>query len=253
MKLSEIFTQLVYGELSQLAFAGTEPGTLDDAHYNRIVSHVNLGLTALYKRFPLKESRLTVALQPGQGTYQLHSNFAVSKTSSAEPVKYILDSSTARFGDDIHKVERVYTDSVLTPFELGLNDLANAYALRTPSALTLWVPADIVARSTDLPEELLTTNLEVVYRANHPILPMGVGMYRAETVEIELPYSHLDALLLFIVSRVNNPIGSIGATGFHAGNNYAAKYEQECQRLSTDGLTVDQGSQNTGINRNGWV
>jgi len=68
---------------------------------------------------------------------------------------------------------------------------------------------------------------------------------------VQLPDSHLEALLFFVASRVNNPIGMTNE--FNAGNSYAAKFEAACQALEEQGLQVDQDSQNTRLHRGGWV
>lgn len=247
MKLMEVFNQLTYGELSQISLGGAEQGEINLTNYDKVVAHINLGLTALYKRFPLKEGRLTVELQQGRLTYPLSTAYAVSNTASLEPVKYILDSDTS-FKGDIHKVEGVFTS---IGYELGLNDQANPYAVMTPSAQVLSVPATIVANGMDLPEYLKTSTLSVVYRANHPIIDVNAGAFDPETYEVELPYSHLEPLLLYVASRVNNPIGMTNE--FHAGNSYAAKYEQACQQLEQLNLRVDQGSQYNRLESKGWV
>lgn len=221
MKLVEIFSQLTYGELSNVSLGGVDLGEINESNYDRVLSHINLGLTALYKRFPLKEDRLVVPLEQGKFTYPLVG--------------------------DIHKVERVYTEA---GYEFSLNDEASRYSITTPSASVLRVPPEIVANGADLESWLKTTSLEVVYRANHPIIVQN-GSFNAETYEVELPYSHLEPLLLFVASRVNNPIGMTNE--FHAGNSYAAKYEQACQQLEQFNLRVDQGSQPDRIRRNGWV
>ena len=246
MKLAEIYTQLTHGELSQIALGGAEAGQINENNYDKILSHVNLGLSALFKRFPLKQGRLVLALQPGRYTYPLKSQYAASNVASTEPVKYILDSGDP-FLEDILKIEGIFTD---TRYELGLNDEANPYAVMTPSASVLRIPAWIVTQGADLPEEYKTTNLEVVYRANHPLITSDAS-FDPENFEVELPYSHLEPLLLYVASRINNPMGMTNE--FHAGNSYAAKYEQACQALETTNLRVDQGSQPDRITRNGWV
>lgn len=248
MKLKEIFDQLTYGELANIHLGGADVGMIDENNYPKILAHVNLGLTALYKRFPLKEGRLTVALQEGRFTYPLTSAYAQGNTKSLEPVKFIIDSTTSRFLNDIHKVERVYTDGGK---ELGLNDEADIHAISTPSATVLRVPPTIVSRSAELPEWMKTSNLEVVYRANHPILTIDDAGFDVEFTDVELPYSHLEPLLLFVASRINNPIGMVNE--FNAGNNYAAKYEKSCLAIELTNLRVDQGSQSDRITRNGWV
>jgi hypothetical protein len=248
MKLSEIFAQLTYGELSQLSLGGAEQGVISEANHNQVLAHINLGLVALYKRFPIREGRLNLQLSAGRVTYSLKSSFAVSNRRSREVFRYILDSTAEPFEDDIHKVERVLTAS---GHELGLNDESDEYGTFTPSSHFLRVPLAIANKSRDLPDALKTDKLEVVYRANHPVIVKGIGLFDPDRVEVELPYSHLEPLLLFVASRIHNPIG-MGAE-FNAGNNYAAKYEAACQQLEVHNLRVDQGSQNTRFQRGGWV
>jgi hypothetical protein len=250
MKLEEVFTQLSFGELSQISLGGKEPGIIDESNYGQIITHVNLGLLALYKRFPLKENGLRIQLQAGKITYPLTMAYSASNPKSRETYKFIIDTVAAPFKDDIFKVERVYTD---TGYELGLNDLNDQYSIRTPSATLLQVPWDIAANDEAIPSEYKTSFLDVYYRAMHPVLSTNLGAGAPRT-ELELPYSHLEPLLLFVASRVHNPIGSVNAAnGFNAGNNYAAKYEQSCLDLEIKNLKVDQTGTNDRIERNGWV
>lgn len=248
MKLIEVFNQLTYGELSQLALGGGEMGKIGEADYPKLLSHINLGLIDLYKRFFLKEGTLVLQLQRDQAIYPLSSRFAVANAKSRETVRYILDSAAAPFRDDINKVERVYTDD---GHELSLNDHVDHYALRTPALNVLQVPLDIVNDVTTLPYHLKTTKLRAVYRAAHPQLVQPVGYFDPARVGMELPYSHLQALLLFVASRIHNPVGMTNE--FHAGNNYAAKYEAECARLEQANLEIDEGASHDKLRRNGWV
>jgi hypothetical protein len=248
MKLKEIFDQLTYGELSQLAIGGGDNGAIRVQDYNRILAHVNLGLTALYKRFPLKEGRVKILLQAGMTNYPIVSNYALTNPRTRFSPKFIQDSAASPFKDGIHKIEKVFTDS---GFEMSLNDEADPYSVFTPTATMLRVPSLVVAKSLDLPAELQTTGLELVYRANHPILVTDDGDLEPEEVEVELPYSHLEPLLLFIASRVHTPTGMTNETNM--GNNYYAKYEAACQQIELTNLKVDSNSQPDRIARNGWV
>ena len=74
MKLSDIFSQLAYGELSQVSLVDQGTGLISTTKYAPVVAHVNMGLTALYTRFHLKESRLILPLRAGQVSYPLHSD-----------------------------------------------------------------------------------------------------------------------------------------------------------------------------------
>lgn len=248
MKLQEIFNQLTYGELSQLGIGGASAGGVQPANYNKLIAHINLGLTALHKRFPLKENRLTIELVQGRTSYPLLSKFAVSSRLSKEPVRFIKDSTAVPFVDDILKVEKVFTDA---GFELGLNDEGDRYALATPTSTTLDVPADIVARTMDMPDEYKTLRLKVVYRANHPIILTDEGDIDPEETEVELPYTHLEPLLLFVAARVHTPTGMTNETNM--GNTYYARYEASCQQIEMQNLRVDQGGQVDKLHAKGFV
>ena len=224
MKLSEIFNQLTYGELSQIHLGGAEAGEINKDNYPKVLAHINLGLAALYKRFPLKEGRKVFVCEPGK-------------------VSYLLDTG------EVQKVERVYTDAKK---ELGLNDESDPHSCFTPSTHVLKVPVGVSAWTSEYPDYLKTSTLEVVYRANHPVITTDdLDFYDVEEIEVDLPYSHLEPLLYYVASRVNNPMGM--ANEFHAGNSYYAKYEAACQQLEMVNLRVDQGSQNNRLQRNGWV
>lgn len=220
MTLADIFNYLTTGELSQLSLGGASYGVIQPADYDKVVPHVNLGLTALYKRFNLKVGRYTVALLPDQESYTLPS--------------------------DVLKVEQVVTADQVP---LLLNDSMDLYSVMTFSNQVLTVPLSIVNRVATLPEEYKTSILRLTYRASHP--KVELFQFNPTTINIELPETHVEALLLFIASRVHNPVGMTNE--FHTGNNYAAKYEAECKRLENDNLEIDQGASNTRLKRNGWA
>lgn len=224
MTLQEIFDQLTYGELSQVSIGGGEVGAITEANYPRILAHINLALTAIYKRFPLNERQLNFQLQPNLTTYQL-------KVA------------------DLLKVERVFTDGA---FDLQLNNDADSFSCHTPSMNILRVPKKMVDGSIDIPDKYKTTSLTAVYRADHPKIVQGLGYFDPNRVTLQLPSSHLEPLLLFVASRVMSPMGAGQFEGL-AGNNYFAKYEASCQQIEGLNLKVDQDSQNTRLERNGWV
>jgi hypothetical protein len=254
MKLKTIFDQLTYGEFSQLSIGGQEPGVIKECNWERVLSHVTLGLTALHKRFFLKEGRLVVALQAGKESYRLHSDFSIHSTAVAEASRYLQDSADERFADDILKIERVLTDGDATEDEkqeLALNDKNDRYSLSTPSSLVLRVPPEMVTDGAELPEHLVSETLEVVYRADHAKILWPITNWDPASQEVDLPVTHLEALLYFVASRAHNPVGM--SNEFHMGNSYFAKYENECLLLENSNLTVDQNSQNDRLRANGWV
>jgi hypothetical protein len=250
MKLQEVFDQLTYGELSQLSIGGGEAGVIDPANYNRVLAHVNLGLTALYKRFTLKQGRIQIQLDVNRAEYPLLSKYAVSSRTSREATgnRFIKDSTAAPFKDDLLKVEKVLGSS---GWEYNLNMEDDKLSMMTPTASVLRVPQDILVPPNDLPDAMKTTTLDVLYRANHPIIiPEGTDL-DPETIELELPYTHLQPLLLFVAARAHAPIGMQQEAA--AGNNFMQMYELACQEIDNKGLRVDKDSQADRLTRNGWV
>lgn len=237
MLLTELFDHLTTGELSQL-YVGADGGTqpITGEQQSRLIGHINLALTALHSRFLLREGKLTIQRQPGQSTYVLHSRYAVSNKRSREQVRHILDEGNP-FQDDILKVERVYTEDGQ---ELSLNDDGDINGASTPTFNTLYVPLQV-------PGDRLT----VVYRANHPAIVEGIGMFRPEAIEVDLPMSHVEPLLLYIASRMLNPLST--ENEFHEGNNYAAKYEAACRQIENLNYRIDKVSTVDRLSRNGWV
>lgn len=248
MNLQEVFDQLTAGEFSQMAIGGLERGIIAPTNYKTVMAHINMGLTALYRRFALKEGHIKLDLQPSQHTYPLKERFALTSRRSTEPVRYILDSASAPFREDIHKIERVLTE---VGFTLGLNDISDKNSCHTPTMSTLVVPDSVINQTSQTPEQLKTSTLDVFYRANHPILTIPIGYFEPKRVELELPYSHLEALLYFVASRANNPVGM--SDEFHAGNNYAQRYEAACQELERHNMRIDVGQQSHKLESKGFA
>lgn len=248
MKLAEIFSTLTHGELSNVHMGGIKEGEIQEEYHKRIVTHINLGLTALFTRFTLREGRVKVELQDGRMLYPIKSQFAVNNVRSKEPVRFIIDEADAPFVDDIIKIEQVYGD---IGQRFALNDHNNLWSVFTPSALMMRIPAELAIDSADLPEELQTTSLELVYRANHPLLDVDASNFDVDQLDVELPYTHLQALCFFVASRVYNPVGM--GQEFNGGNTYFAKYENECRLLEQQGMQVNQTGMNTRFQRNGFV
>lgn len=267
MLLREIFDALTYGELSQLNIGGAQNGFIDDANYDKMLAHVNLGLTALHRRFNLKRNEIELVFMPGATRYHLHSDHRYSDEEVAvddfridvgnttllvdvQPsadAEYIRDFPYARFQDDLLKVERVMTPDRC---ELPVNQPGNCWSVMTPSETVIQVPLAIVDQ-IHVPDWLKIDRLLIDYRQNHRKLRVGEGEYDANRVEINLPDAYLPALLYYVASRVHAPIGA--GTQFNPGTEWYAKYEAECQRLTLENLAIDQEAGYDRIRRQGWA
>ena len=244
MKLSTIFQQLVHGELSQLSF-GAGQGKIGPDDYDMITNNVNLGLSALYKRFKIKEGRLILQLEPGKYIYRLHSDHALSSRVGKD--KYILDSKGNPFTDDINKIEKLIT---VDGEELPLNNPNEFLSTFNINQTTLEFHKNMVDNQEKIPEWWRGDQIKVVYRAGYGAAICCPSHYEPEMVEVDLPDIYLEALLYFVASRIHNPIGL--NQEFNQGVNYAAKYEQECIKLELLGLQMEDTAFSNRFDRNYW-
>lgn len=235
MKLKDIYDQLAYGELRLLKLGS---GNIDADNeglpvesFIKMLPTIQLGLTELYKKFMLREGHISVPLVEGQVSYILKKKHDV-------PVD---------FEDNLLKVERIYGTFRKEKYEIPLNRINNKAAIRTTSHDVLLVPDD-----TELAPWLLETDtLKIVYRANHPKINVNTANAAPLVVDIDLPMTHLQALLYFVASRLHNPMGM--SQEFHEGNNYAAKYENELMKLTDLNYEIDDDADDERVLADGWV
>ncbi|MCZ3125909.1 hypothetical protein NYZ29_17295 [Acinetobacter baumannii] len=240
MKLSDIFDQLAYGELSQLALVAD--GEIIPKDVNRIIAQVNMGLAELHKRFMLKRKTLTLQALDDVIRYPLLSKYAESKGAE---LPYILDKDEP-FSDDIIEILSVHDENGR---ELALNThqaMRNEYSV--PEVFT---PAFNILRFAEDPVGKYT----VTYKAGHPQLAKitDVQGFDPSKVDIELPMTHLEALLFYIASRVITPINGTMNGAPQEGMNYAQRFEQACMLLLQQGLDVEESRESSRFVRNGFV
>lgn len=248
MKLSEIFTLLATGEMAQLYTGLRDEDGVDEEHQRQVGGSVQLALTALYTRFTLKQNQLELRLVEGKKDYKLHSKYADNGLNTTEPVRWIADSADVPFRDDILKIERIVTPVGL---DIGLNNMANPFSCFTPTMDALRVPSCMVNVTPGTPDYLKVASVQVVYKANHPAIMPRIGYFNPDLVDVELPMSHLQALLYFVASRASNPVGM--GQEFNSGNQWYQKYELECQRLMVSGQAIDTLSEPSRLRQKGFV
>lgn len=248
MKLSDIFTQLSINEFSKLSIGGEDQGVINEKNREKIIPQIQLGLTALYTRFNLKEGRLKLQLLQNRESYPLTSTYAAQNKRNRGESVFILDTAAAPFKDDILKIKSVTNAQ---GWEYPINDAQDKYSVGSLTNTSLYVPRVIFDGSTEMPEYIAARQLDVAYWANHPQIKINIGYFDPEVVNIELPDAYLEPLLYYIASRVHNPVGMVNE--FNAGNNYAAKYEQSCAALEQRNLDRDEWIPNNRLRRGGWV
>ncbi len=232
MKLSELFDQLVYGELANTVI-GKQGISVNN--YPSMITHINLGLYELYKRFNLKKDSVIVQQFAAIKEYSLNSKYSLSNTDSLEAIRYIVDNTGKPFTDNILKIETIVNTLDDVPFALNQFNDPDSINLINLTSFTVPKPVD----------ELL---IKVVYRANHQRIL--VETLDPLNQEIELPITHLEALLYYIASRYHGSLPSVD--GVNEGNNYVGKFERSCLKISELGLVNKEEDTNYRIHSNGW-
>ena len=209
MKVSDAFQELCHGELNTHRLA--ESGAISPENYSRMIHHLNMGLLALYTRFPLLVKELTLQQKFWITVYKLKKEHAV--TDPSDEVKYIIDSRFDPFIGDLIRVEEV-SDEVGDVVELNSTD--HEKVALTPSMDTLEIP-----NPTD------TNVLFVTYRAKH------LQLVSVDS-EILLPQHLLVALYAYTGMRVY--AGGTSQEQLTKGAELESKYERICQKMELDGM-----------------
>lgn len=236
MKLQDIFDQLTYGELSQVSVGGNEENYgIHPENYERIVPHVNMGLSDLHKRFPLKTASAVIQQHKEISTYFLDLKYAVSNTTSTEPVKYLIDTASKPFEENIIRIEEIVDEAGCS---ISMNDPNDSNSIMMPSYNSLVIP---------FPSDDVAVNVK--YRANHKKI---MGAYLSpSTEEVELPLAYLQPLCMFIAGRIM--AGRPSLDGVNEGASMIARYEQECFRLNQLNILHKSNPANERIMTGGWV
>lgn len=233
MYLQDIINQLIHGELTQTSFGNSGIDTLDASDIDKLITHTNLALTALHKRFNVRQKELFLQLYEEVEEYYLRPDFAVNSGSS-EPIKYIVDTPTNRFLGGVLKVEAVVDEAEL---ELPINEGNNPDSIFTPALDILQIPYSDGDKT-----------YSVIYRANHESIALGSD---PSTTPITLNESYFEPLLLFIAARYHSTQPLLDGT--NQGVMFMQKYEMACRRIEDFGLNVTETEEDTRLWRNGWV
>lgn len=236
MLLSEIFEQLTYGELAQINLGGADVGEILPVHYARVVSHINMGLTALHTRFLLREDEVIVQEDSTIEMYNLTYAHAVSNPAVNSLPRYIADSVVTPFQDNVIMVERILNEAGEV---VPLND--------SDEPLSLFLPRHNIIQQ---PNPDSSNSLSVIYRANHEKLVVDESTDPA-TVIVHLPPSYLQALMYFVAGRIMAPMGT--DAGGNEGDKYMALFDMECRNLEKYGVLQGDANANRTLEKDGWV
>lgn len=235
MKLSEIFEQLTYGELAQISIGGALEGGITKANWPNVISCINMALTDLHTKFPLREQELVIQQYNQINYYKLHSDYSV-RSQSSQPIKYIVDTAYLPFTDNIIRIERLFDE---VGNEIRLNDDSIKHPVYTPAYDTIQVMFPSSANA-----------MFVVYRGDHTKIPLTT--LTPSTVEVHLPPAFLPALMAYVAHRITASKGDTESVAL--SQTLFAKYNYLCDELIR--LSVLNDSDNTTqdvAGARGWV
>lgn len=236
MLLSEIFDSLRHGELGHMYMGGKEIDGIAAEDWPAIVSHINLGLSALHKRFPLKYDEVIIQQFEEIQTYYLRKQYALTNSNSNELIKYIMDSEYQPFKENVIKIETVYSEF---GEERPINDNNDNRSVFTPQF-------DAIIKPYNCKENAMS----VVYRANHDKI-IVTDDFNPDAIEVHLPITLIEPLLFFVANRVLNGMGA--GNNIQEANHYLSKYELACAQIETYGLMNKEAASNIRLEKSGWV
>lgn len=233
MLLSTIFEHLTHGELRQLPIGGAEHDEgITEENYPAIVSYVNLALIELHTKFPLKLDTVVIQQYANITKYVISNMNAVSNTLSNR-VKYVIDSASEPFLNNILKIESI------------VDELGETIPLNIPSDVTSILTPNYNEIQIKYPEA--TKAISVTYRATHEHI--NIEGLRPANVDIPIPPSMLQALLMFIAHRATLGLSETNVES----DGYLAKFEHACNKITNEDIVNETEYTNTRPEINGWV
>lgn len=137
MLISDLFTNLSFGELSNLSIGNEGNGTIKDSEQPKIVHYANQALTLIYSRFAHKVDYVNIMLVDGVTEYRLDPVHNVSDTDAGNTaVRFIQDTASDPFTGNFLKIRSVRDVEDLSE-DLLLNDTRANLTVKTTSYDTL--------------------------------------------------------------------------------------------------------------------
>lgn len=231
MNLTDLYSRLALGELSNLAMA--EGGEILEDEQAKIVMHANASLKRIYSRFCLKTADL-ILIQKGYLTrYLLTKKYAVSQFVEDAGHSFYIDDTGRPFENDLLKVLEVWDGY---GNKLPLNDQHMWTGVFTPQANLLQVNHPVDGEP-----------LSVHYQASHPVLLVD----EPEQI-LELP-DFLEAALTSHIAHLVFKFMNTQESSAKAVEHFRS-YEAICVEAAEQDL-VTTGGTTSGIRfeKNGWV
>jgi hypothetical protein len=212
MQVKELFRELSFGELSNLAISNEGSGEIIKEKHPKIIQYTNEALLKLFGRFVIREKTLLLEQVEHITNYHLRKAFAET-SGSQEPFPYIKDLPGEPFEEDVVRILGVYD---MAGSKYPLNDINDPASLFTPQPDMLQVPRPVQGKP-----------MSIIYQARHRKLKSRGDHILAQ--EIEIPFFLEIALRNYVGYLVYSHMN--GQENIVKGQEYLASYEATCREV----------------------
>ena len=232
--VSDIFTNLSLGELSQYAIGGYNSGGIDKNDYPKVMAAINRGVNQLQSDLSLHEDNVNLVLIQGVLTYHIHSDHSMLTGTADE--KYVWDSANKPFEDNILRIQQVY-DGYGKELPINVrNDVDTVYA---PSHNVLQFP---YVKGGE--------NISVVY-TSYTKPTVVTTITGAERTYLPIPDYCLPALYAFVAAQMT--AGITTNQEISESQMWRNAYEQEVGKLVRTPSNAPNSYQETKLYDRGFV
>lgn len=250
MTLQDIFDALKHGELAFLKVG--EFNTPEEKE--KIVSHINLALLDLHKRFPLRLKRIKLELEEGIYEYNLRNKFDKTRQQTANSAYYLMDDRYSEYEEDVLKIERILDKNELSlPLnddirddQIAISKYFNKGVQRKGVVGSFYTPFFNVLR---IPKDFKDEFVYVEYRAGHPRIYLK-NESNPCNIDIDISPIFLEPVLLFVAHR---EFRSLNTDSKQESTDYMNLYELSCRRIIDMGYYIVPNRTNYKLDVNGWI
>lgn len=230
MNLKDVFDALTSSEL--LLHSAMTDGVIDRSFYNTLINNINSGLADIYRSVSLKIDYIDVPVIEGTKIYEIphESNLEIIEIIDAAGITVPINGNPSFHSEYLTEWFSGYYAEMLSMFKFKLGN----YNFKD--------------------------KVVVKVKCLHPRIPLvssaDLDTFDPATISLELPYVALNALCLFVASKLGmakDAQGILGKSPFHVGNNYRSKYDEEIVKLMVYGYDVGNITVDTKFIDNGFV
>ena len=188
-----------------------------------VLGYLNLGITELYKRFPLRVDEAIVTLKDNKTEYKVDGTDADVSMPADSQFMWLVSAY-----QEVEDTETTEFDTVLMP----VNEEDNPLSLQTVAWNTVQIPLSITGAYVSL-----------IYVAAPIYYTMG-----DLTEQLPLPPQMIEPLLEYIAYQAKSSIGTIQDTALAY-----QEFEASCSRVEMRGMITSDDLEMLGRNLKGFV